>query len=161
MKPVTVETTIARSPEDVYELLSDLANHEQFTDHFLVDWQMTREDTRGAGAGVRLKTTVGPHRDSEITVIESTPGRIVETGRGGKDMQSRTRGTYTLSPASGGGTDVTFTLEMEPGSFAEKLGAPATRAYMRKQNARAMERLKALLEAPVSSGSSAPANGGH
>ena len=57
--------------------------------------------------------------------------------------------------------DVTFTLEMEPGSFAEKLGAPATRAYMRKQNARAMERLKALLEAPVSSGSSAPANGGH
>jgi uncharacterized protein YndB with AHSA1/START domain len=154
MKPVTVATTIARPPEDVYELLNDLANHEQFTDHFLVEWEMTREDTRGAGAGVRLKTTIGPHRDSEITVIESTPSRIVETGRGGKDMQSRTRGTYTLAPAAGGGTDVTFTLEMEPGSFAEKLGAPAARAYMRKQNARAMERLKELMEAPV------PANGG-
>jgi uncharacterized protein YndB with AHSA1/START domain len=159
MKPVTVETTIAGSPADVYELLSDLANHEQFTDHFLVDWQMTREDTRGAGAGVRLKTTIGPHRDSEITVIESTPTRIVETGRGGKDMKSRTRGTYTLAPAAGGGTDVTFTLEMEPGSFAEKLGAPAARAYMRKQNARAMERLKALMESRAPS--SAPANGGH
>jgi uncharacterized protein YndB with AHSA1/START domain len=154
MKPVTVATTIARSPEDVYELLDDLANHEQFTDHFLVDWQMTREDTRGAGAGVRLKTTIGPHRDSEITVVESTPSRIVETGRGGKGMQSRTRGTYTLAPAAGGGTDVTFTLEMEPGSLAEKLGAPVARAYMRKQNARAMERLKALMEAAV------PANGG-
>jgi uncharacterized protein YndB with AHSA1/START domain len=154
MKPVTVATTIARPPEDVYALLEDLANHEQFTDHFLVDWQMTREDTHGAGAGVRLKTTIGPHRDSEITVIESTPTRIVETGRGGKDMQSRTRGTYTLAPAAGGGTDVTFTLEMEPASFAEKLGAPAARAYMRKQNARAMERLKELMEAK------APANGG-
>jgi uncharacterized protein YndB with AHSA1/START domain len=160
MKPVTVETTIARSPEDVYELLSDLANHEQFTDHFLVDWQMTREDTRGAGAGVRLKTTIGPHRDSEITVIESTPTRIVETGRGGRDMQSRTRGTYTLAPGAGGGTDMTFTLEMEPGSFAEKLGAPAARAYMRKQNARAMERLKELMEAKAPAGSPAPANGG-
>jgi uncharacterized protein YndB with AHSA1/START domain len=146
MKPVTVTTNIARSPEDVYALLADLANHERFTDHFLVDWQMTREDTRGAGAGVRLKTTVGPHRDSEITVIESTPQRIVEEGRGGKAMQSRTRGTYTLAPAAGGSTDVTFTLEMEPGSFAERLGAPVARAYMRKQNARAMERLKDLLE---------------
>jgi hypothetical protein len=50
---------------------------------------------------------------------------------------------------------------MEPGSFAEKLGAPAARIYMRKQNARAMERLKALMEAPAPAGSSAPTNGGH
>jgi uncharacterized protein YndB with AHSA1/START domain len=152
MKPVTVSTTIARSPEEVYELLDDLANHEQFTDHFLVDWQMTREDTRGVGAGVRLKSTIGPHRDAEITVIESTPGRIVETGRGGKDMQSRTRGTYTLVPAAGRGTEVTFTLEMEPATAVERLQGPVARAYMRKQNARAMERLKALMEARTPAG---------
>lgn len=146
MKPVTVSTTIARSPEDVYELLDDLSNHEQFTDHFLVDWHMTRADTRGAGAGVRLKSTIGPHRDAEITVVESTPERIVEQGRGGKDMQSRTRGTYTLAPAAGGGTAVTFTLEMEPGTLAERLQAPVARTYMRRQNAKAMERLRALME---------------
>jgi Polyketide cyclase / dehydrase and lipid transport len=108
---------------------------------------MTRDDTRGPGAGVRLKSTIGPHRDAEITVIESSPERIVETGRGGKGMQSRTRGTYTLSAAPGGGTDVTFTLEMEPATLAEKLQAPAARIYMRKQNARAMERLRELMEA--------------
>src|SRR4051812_45287928 len=73
MSSLTVSTTIARSPAEVYELLDDLANHEQFTDHFLVDWHMTREDTRGVGAGVRLKATVGSHRDAEITVIESSP----------------------------------------------------------------------------------------
>jgi hypothetical protein len=67
MSSLTVSTTIARSPADVYELLDDLANHEQFTDHFLVDWHMTREDTRGVGAGVRLRATVGSHRDAEIT----------------------------------------------------------------------------------------------
>jgi uncharacterized protein YndB with AHSA1/START domain len=147
MSSLTVSTTIARSPADVYELLDDLANHEQFTDHFLVDWHMTREDTRGVGAGVRLKATVGSHRDAEITVIESSPSRIVETGRGGKDMQSRTRGTYTLTPSADGGTEVTFTLEMEPASLAERMQAPVARAYMRKQNAKAMERLKALMEA--------------
>jgi uncharacterized protein YndB with AHSA1/START domain len=146
MKPVTVTTKIDRSPEDVYELLGDLSNHEAFTDHFLVDWDLTREDSRGAGAGVRLKTTIGPHRDSEITVIESTPRRIVEDGRGGKDMKSRTRGTYTLEPAPGGGTEVTFTLEMEPGTLTERLGTPVARAYLRKQNARAMERLRGLME---------------
>jgi len=147
MSSLTVSTTIARSPADVYELLDDLANHEQFTDHFLVDWHMTREDTRGVGAGVRLRATVGSHRDAEITVIESSPSRIVETGRGGKDMQSRTRGTYTLAPSADGGTEVTFTLEMEPASLAERMQAPVARAYMRKQNAKAMERLKALMEA--------------
>jgi hypothetical protein len=153
MRPLTVTTTIARSPEDVYELLGDLANHEAFTDHFLVDWHLTREDSRGAGAGVRLKTTIGPHRDSEITVIESSPSRIVEEGRGGKGMKSRTRGTYTLEPAPGGATEVTFTLEMEPGTFGERLGTPVARAYLRKQNERAMERLRELLEGS--------ANGGH
>ena len=83
MSSLTVSTTIARSPADVYELLDDLANHEQFIDHFLVDWHMTREDTRGVGAGVRLRTTLGSHRDAEITVIESSPSRIVETTSGG------------------------------------------------------------------------------
>jgi hypothetical protein len=45
MSSITVSTTIDRSPAEVYELLGDLANHEQFTDHFLVDWQMTRSDS--------------------------------------------------------------------------------------------------------------------
>lgn len=160
MKSVTVSTTIARPPEEVYAFLDDLANHESFTDHFLVDWHMTREDTRGAGAGVRLKNTVGRHRDAEITVVESSPGRIVEDGRGGKDMGSRTRGTYTLEPAAGGGTSVTFTLELAPGTLGERLQGPAARVYLQRQNARAMERLRAALEA--SPGSVAPpSNGGH
>ncbi len=152
MKPVIVSTSIGRPPADVFAFLDDLANHEQFTDHFLVDWVMTHEDTRGAGAGVRLKTTVGPHRDAEITILESSPERIVETGRGGKAMQSRTRGTYTLAPSADGGTDVTFTLEMEPATLVERLQGPLARAYLRKQNARAMERLKALMEAKTPAG---------
>ena len=150
MKAVTVSTTIDRPREEVYDLLDDISRHEAFTDHFLVDWRLTRDDPRGVGAGVRVKGTAGPHRETEITVVESTPERIVENGRSGKDLQRRTTGTYTLAPAAGGGTHVTFTLELEPAGLGDRLQGPMMRAYLRRQNARAMERLRELMEARTS-----------
>jgi len=150
MKPIAVSTTIDRPREEVHDLLDDISRHEGFTDHFLVDWRLTRDDPRGVGAGVRVKGTVGPHRETEITVVESTPERIVENGRSGKDLQRRTTGTYTLTPADGGGTNVTFTLELEPAGLGDRLQGPMMRAYLRRQNARAMERLRELMEARTS-----------
>jgi hypothetical protein len=150
MKSVEVSTVIRRPIAEVYAHLDVLANHEAFTDHFLVDWRLTRDDPRGVGAGVRVKGTVGPHRETEITVVESTPERIVENGRSGKDLQRRTTGTYTLAPAGDGGTHVTFTLELEPAGLGDRLQGPMMRAYLRRQNARAMERLRELMEARTS-----------
>lgn len=150
MKPVTVSTTIDRPREEVYDLLDDISRHEAFTDHFLVDWRLTRDDPRGAGAGVRVKGTMGPHRETVITVVESTPERLVEQGRSGKDLKRRTTGTYTLAPTKDGGTDVTFTLEIEPAGIGDRLQGPMMRAYLRRQNARAMERLRELMEARTS-----------
>jgi len=149
MKPVTVSTTINRPRDEVYELLDDISAHEAFTDHFLVDWRLTRDDPRGVGAGIRVKGTVGPHRETVITVVESTPDRIVEQGRSGKDLKRRTTGTYTLAATGTGGTDVTFTLEIEPAGLGDRLQGPMMRAYLRKQNARAMERLRELMESRV------------
>jgi uncharacterized protein YndB with AHSA1/START domain len=146
MKPVTVSTTIDRPREEVYDLLDDISRHEAFTDHFLVDWRLTRDDPRGAGAGVRVKGKLGPHRETVITVVESTPERLVEQGRSGKDLKRRTTGTYTLAPTERGGTDVTFTLEIEPAGLGDRLQGPMMRAYLRRQNARAMERLRELME---------------
>ena len=147
MKPVVVSTTIDRPRDEVYDLLDDISAHEAFTDHFLVDWRLTRDNPRGAGAGVRVKGTVGPHRETVITVIASAPDRIVEQGRSGKDLKRRTTGTYTLAGTEGGSTDVTFTLEIEPAGLGDRLQGPLARAYLRKQNARAMERLRELMEA--------------
>ena len=45
MDPLTVSVTIARPREEVFEYLADIANHAEFTDHFLKDWHLTREDT--------------------------------------------------------------------------------------------------------------------
>jgi uncharacterized protein YndB with AHSA1/START domain len=43
--PITVSTTINLPREEVFEYLADIANHAEFTDHYLVDWRRTREDS--------------------------------------------------------------------------------------------------------------------
>ena len=72
--------------------------------------------------------------------------RTVEEGRGGKDGRRRTRGTYALAEEPDGGTRVCFTNEFEPAGMVERFQAPIARAYLRRQNARALERLKGILE---------------
>lgn len=155
MKPftVSVSVTVDRAPAEVHELLDDLAAHPQWTDHFLVDWELIG-DPHGVGAKARFRAKgAGPNANGEIEVVESTSERIVERGSGGKDGSRRTSGTYELAPAAGGGTHVTFTNEVFPSSRMEALGNPLAKAYLKRNNARAMERLRELLEA----GAPAPA----
>jgi hypothetical protein len=149
MQSVTVSTVIRRPREAVFDHLDDLARHEAFTDHFLVDWSITSATTTGVGAAARMRAKGGGrHPWLEITVVESVrPTYTREEGRGGKAGRRRTTGTYRLEDAPGGATSVSFTNECEPAGLAERLSAPLARAYLRRQNARALARLRALLEA--------------
>jgi hypothetical protein len=58
----------------------------------------------------------------------------------------RTRGIYELADSAPGTTKVSFTNEFEPAGTIERLQAPLARSYLRRQNARALGRLKAILE---------------
>jgi len=147
MRPysVSVSTTVPAPPEEVHHLLDDLGAHRQWTDHFLVDWELSGP-SRGVGAKARFRAKgAGPHAHGEIEVLSSSPTEIVEEGRGGKDLARRTRGTYELAPADGGGTVVTFTNVVWPTSRVDALGAPFAKAYLRRNNAKAMERLRRLI----------------
>ena len=137
MNPVTVTTTIERPREEIHAVLDDLMNHESFTDHFLTDYQRTE-------TGIRVKGKGGGGW-MEITPVESTPDRIVEEGRSGRGMRRHTKGIYTLEPRTGS-TVVSFTNEVEPAGVGDRLMAPVIRAYLRKQNGRALERLKEQIE---------------
>jgi len=143
MKPVTVTTTIERPREDVHAVLEDLMNHESFTDHFLTDFQRTE-------TGIRVKGKGGGGW-MEITPVESTPERIVEEGRSGRGGRRHTKGIYELEPQDGS-TVVSFTNEIEPAGVGDRLAAPLIRAYLRKQNGRALERLKEQLEGRTPAG---------
>ena len=138
MNPVTVTTTIERPREEIHAVLDDLMNHESFTDHFLTNFQRTE-------TGIRVKGKGGGGW-MEITPVESTLDRIVEEGRSGRGMRRHTKGIYELKPQNGS-TVVSFTNEIEPAGIGDRLAAPLIRAYLRKQNGRALERLKEQMEA--------------
>lgn len=147
MKPVAVTTTVERPIAEVYAYLDVLANHEAFTDHFIVDWKLDGPP-RGVGAILRAKVKApGRTEVIELTVLEAqAPTRSVEetVGAGGK---RRTRGTYELTALSDTRTEVRFTIEPIAVPASERPLWPLSRVWLRRQNARAMERLRALLEA--------------
>jgi uncharacterized protein YndB with AHSA1/START domain len=148
VKPVTVSAEVPAPREQVYEYLDVLANHEQFTDHFMVDWELSGP-RRGVGAkaNVRVKAT-GEKDWTDMQIVEADAGRrIVEEGTGGSGGKRRTRGTYSLEDLPGGGTRITFTLEFLSLPTSERLMGPLQRAYVKRVNGRAMRRLAERLTA--------------
>ena len=150
MDAVTVSTTIDKPREQIFEYLADIANHAEFSDHYLVDWHLTREDSYGKGAGARFRIKAPLSRFSwaDMTLSElQAPYRIVERGRGGKFNRIRVLGTYTLTPGPGGTTKVQYTIETEPALLSDRLlEALGARAWNRRQAAKALRRLRAILE---------------
>jgi uncharacterized protein YndB with AHSA1/START domain len=148
--PITVSTTIARPREQVFDYLADVANHPEFTDHYLVDWHLLREDTYGSGAGARFRVRAPLRRFSwaDMTIAElQPPYRIVARGRGGKFNRIRMLSTYTLSPGPGGTTKVEYTFETQPALLSDRLlESLGARRWSRRQAAKAMRRLRTILE---------------
>jgi Polyketide cyclase / dehydrase and lipid transport len=149
MKPVEVSTVIRRPIAEVYAYLDVLANHEAFTDHFLVDWQL-QGPASGVGAMVTMRVRApGRSEEVDLTVIEAEPPvRTVEEtiGAGGR---RRTRGTYELEALDADRTEVRFEIDPIEVPRSERPLWPLSRAWLRRQNARALERLREQLEAPA------------
>jgi uncharacterized protein YndB with AHSA1/START domain len=148
--PVSVEVIIARPREEVFEYLADIANHAEFTDHYLVKWHLTREDSYGQGAGARFRAKAPLTRfdwaDTTFTEVVA-PRLIVERGRTGKYNRILTRGEYVLEDASGGSTRVTFTMETKPKLLSDRLlESMGTRGWYKRKHRKALKRLRAILE---------------
>jgi uncharacterized protein YndB with AHSA1/START domain len=129
----------------------DIANHPEFTDHFLKNWRLTRVDSVGRGAGARFKMDAPLQRFSwgDMTFVEvEPPHRIVALGRGGKFNRVKTTTIWTLDPAPGGGTEVDFMVESEPALPTDRLVEALTgqRAWFKRKARKATRRLQAILE---------------
>ena len=150
MDPVSVSVTVGRPQEEVFDYLVDIANHAEFTDHFIDDFHLTREDSVGRGAGARFHVKAPLNRFSwmGVSFIDvERPRRIVEAGRGGKYNRVRVMTVYTLEPGPEGSTRVHLRTETVPGTPTDRLlelfGA---RSWTRRQNRRALHRLRSILE---------------
>lgn len=143
-------TTISRPREEVFEYLADIANHPEFTDHYLVDWHLTREETYGPGAGARfrIKAPLNRFAWADMTFTDfQPPFRLVARGRGGKYNRIRMLGTYTLQPGSTGTTRVQYTIETVPALLSDRLmEAVGGRAWTKRQVTKALRRLRTILE---------------
>jgi hypothetical protein len=145
MKPISLSVTVDRPREEVYAFLDVLGNHERFTDHFLLDWTLSGP-AAGVGARARFRVRAAGRDDwMDVEVVESAPPvRTVERTVGANGRRV-TRGTYTLEALPGGRTQVAFALAYERAPASERLAAPLVRGLMRRENARALERLRSLL----------------
>jgi uncharacterized protein YndB with AHSA1/START domain len=148
--PVSVSIVIDAPRERVFEYLQDLANHSEFTDHYLREWHLTRVDSVGRGAGARFRVTAPGNRFSwgDVTFAEvEPPHRIVEVGRGGKDNRVRTLGIFELSQGADTTTRVRFTLETQPHTLSDRLMESfGARGWVKRQNYKALRRLRSILE---------------
>jgi carbon monoxide dehydrogenase subunit G len=138
---ITSTVDVDRPPAEVYELLDDLAAHQAFTDHYITGWELSGP-ARGVGATAKVKVKGGR---SEITVVESTPGRIVEHGRGGPAGRWATTGTYELEPDGDSGTHVTFRNTIDAPTGLERFVAGKALLRMQRDNDKALQRLREQL----------------
>jgi uncharacterized protein YndB with AHSA1/START domain len=148
--PLTVSIVISVPREQIFDYLQDIANHPEFTDHYLVDWHLLREDSVGPGAGARFRVKAPCNRfswgDSTFTEV-ARPHRIVEVGRTGKTNRVRTLGVYELAPAPGGATRVQLTFETETSVLSDRMmEAFGGRLWLKRKNEKAMRRLRSILE---------------
>ena len=149
MDPVTSTVVIGRPREEVFDYLADIANHPEFSDHYLKDWRLTRVDSVGPGAGARFRLDAPFQRFgwADMTFIEvERPFRIVAVGRGGKFNRNKTFSTWTLTP-SGQGTRVEHSTETEPALITDRIMEGfGLRGWFKRGGRRALRRLQSILE---------------
>jgi hypothetical protein len=88
----------------------------------------------------------GRTEEVELTVIEAEPPfRSVEETIGA-DGRRRTRGTYELTALDADRTEVRFRIDPIEVPRSERPLWPLSRAWLRRQNTKAMQRLREQLE---------------
>ena len=89
LDPVSVSIVVSAPREQVFDYLQDIANHAEFTDHFLVDWHLTRIDSVGRGAGARFRVKAPGNRFSwaDVTFVRGGPPAPDRRGRAHRQEQ--------------------------------------------------------------------------
>src|SRR3954449_2042671 len=100
MRPFKVSVTIDAPREQVFDYLSDIANHTEFSDHYLKDFRLERLESRGVGAAARFRIGLRRALWGEIGIAAlERPYRIALEGETGRLGRVKVHATYTLTAA--------------------------------------------------------------
>jgi uncharacterized protein YndB with AHSA1/START domain len=149
MRSLAVSRTVDAPREQVFDYLSDVANHAEFSDHYLRDFRLERLDSTGLGASAswRMDFPLGRIRgDAAITEIDR-PHRIVLEGREGRIGRIPTRAEYRLVPVDHGMTRVEYEFETRPENPVDRLKESlGMRSWLRRKARRALHRMANAIE---------------
>jgi uncharacterized protein YndB with AHSA1/START domain len=148
MRPFTCSVTIDAPRERVFEYLEDVANHAEFSDHYLKDFRLERLESRGVGAGARFRIAFGKSLWGEITIAAlEPPHRIVLRGETARLGRVAIEAVYTLTDYGQDMTRLEYELSTAPASRTDDLRAAlGGRFWLKHQTRKALSRLAALLE---------------
>jgi len=147
MRPVTVSTTIDAPREQVFEYLSDIANHVEFSDHYLKDFRLERLQSRGLGASASFRLGRRAQWGEVVVTGLEPPFRIELAGHAGRLGRVGINAAYTLTPSGHQMTTVEYTVSTTPATRVDGLReALGMRSRLKRQSRRALRRLAGLLE---------------
>jgi uncharacterized protein YndB with AHSA1/START domain len=140
---VKVSETIARTPDEVFRVVSDVRNEPQWhTDVLEAQLTTQGEVAQGSVFDIKLKPAMGVDRGT-ISIVElEPPHRVVMRGRMGK-MEPTV--THVVEPVPGGSR---FTRQIDLSlPFPMAVMTPLVRRMIGKANKGFVANLKRVLEA--------------
>jgi uncharacterized protein YndB with AHSA1/START domain len=148
MRPFTCSVTIDAPRERVFEYLEDVANHVEFSDHYLKDFRLARVNSRGVGAAARFRIALGRSVWGEIEIVElEPPYRVALEGEAGRLGGVKLHATYTLTDYGQGMTRLEYGLSTTSAKrTAELRPSLGGRTWLVLQSRKALRRLARLLE---------------
>jgi uncharacterized protein YndB with AHSA1/START domain len=164
MDPIKAHVLIDRPREEVFDYLADIANHQEFSDHYLKEWHLTRVESYGRGAGARFKIDAPRDRFGwgDMTFIQvDRPFKIVAAGRSGKFNRNKTWTEWTLTPDDHDVTRVEVWTESEPALPTDRWMEALTRrrSWFKRGQKKALKRLQLILEENKDRGARATVGG--
>lgn len=149
MRPVSATVTIDAPRERVYDLLSDLSARPAFTDHFMGEYRLERENPVGPGAAARFRLVdSGAWLDTVIDEDSERPHLLREHGLGGRANRVPNFTVWELADGPGrGGCEVTVTFWTEPQGPLDKVREVIGGSrHLRRGWRRALARLRDVAE---------------
>jgi uncharacterized protein YndB with AHSA1/START domain len=150
VREVTVSTVISAPRQEIFDFVCDLAGRPAFTDHFLRDYRLARVNPVGMGAAARFQLKAPFAKEyAELHITEvDRPRRIVEEIRVGRRGRNRSLAVYDFSSEGHGVTRVELTTFSEPATVIDRVRELGAAGWMRRQTAKALDRLRMIFEEP-------------
>jgi uncharacterized protein YndB with AHSA1/START domain len=148
VRSFTSSITIDAPRERVFDYLADIANHVEFSDHYLKDFRLERLDSSGVGAAASFRVAFGSSLWGEIVIAElERPYRLVLDGQTGRIGRVKTHAVYTLTPYGQDMTQLDYQVSSTPGKKIDKFRAMlGGRIWLKLQTRKALRRLARVLE---------------